>query len=241
MQTPSSQPPVQHGTPSTERARASSNQAAVGDLVTEGTVVFWKPPPVAYRPLPQPPKKNGSPGKTLWYRFVEVDPTKTPGLHWLVKEGQTVMVLKSEQKQSEEDAAFFSETETPEPEPGRYTLWDRHKHRRLTFIRPRDPIKFVYYDSSIFGFPLPEMTFVRSEGKRGFHPMKGRSSWAYSQPRPTHDSQVGCEPTLEECRPKASCPIPQTYSLCAPLSPPCDVVKDVAPTDSQKSKEDDVN
>ena len=68
--------------------------------------MFWKPPPVAYGPLPQPPKKNGEPGKALWYRFVEVDPTKTPGLHWLVKEGQTVMVLKSEQKQSEEDAAF---------------------------------------------------------------------------------------------------------------------------------------
>jgi hypothetical protein len=246
----SSQSSVQDTTPSTERAGASSDPKKLGDLVTEGTVVFWKPPPVAYGPLPQPAgRKKGKgrkqSGKTLWHRFVEVDSTKVPGLLLLVREGQTVMVLKSDQKQSKEDAAFFSETETPEREPSWCTFWDHHNYRHLTFIRLLDPTKHVHYDDSIFGFPLPEMTFVRSEGKRGFLPIKSHSSWAYSQPHPTDDSQVGCEPTMEECCPKALCPTPQTCSPCPPLSPPCDVVKDIADScqksDANRAADHDVS
>jgi hypothetical protein len=201
------------------KAPTLSDRKTLGDLVTEGTVTFWKPPPVAYSPRPQLAGKGRGRGKTrsskaLWHRFVEVDPTKEPGLLTLVKEGQTAMVLRSDNMVSEEDAAFDSETETPEQEPGRRTLWDRHKHRRLTFIRPFDPTDQVHYDHSIFGFPLPEMTFVRSEGKRGFLPFRSYSSWVYYHPHPTCENQVGSEPTLEECRPKVL--LPTVSQTCSP-------------------------
>lgn len=71
----------------------------------------------------------------------------------------------------------------------------------------------VHYDRSIFGFPLPEMMFFRSEGKRGFLPIKSCSSWAYAQPRPMSEDQVGMEPSLEECRPEPSLQTPRISSL----------------------------
>jgi hypothetical protein len=204
----------------------SSHQKTLGELVTEGPVTFWKPPPVAYGPQLQQTGKSKARKKSklktsLWQRYVEVDLKKEPGLSLFVKEGQTAMVLKSQQKVSEEEAAFQSETETPDREPGRQTFWDRHQHRRLTFIRPIDYTSGVYYDPSVFGFPLPEMTYVRGTSKQGFFPVKNRSSWAYKQPHPMSEDHVGSEPLLEECHPK---PLRSTPVAQPPTSLPSSVV-----------------
>ena len=200
--------PAFGGSPAQGEIVTSSNLKTLGELVTEGPVEFWKPPPVVYGPRLQQTGKSKARKKSksktaLWHRYVEVDSKNEPGLRLFVKEGQTAMVLKSQQKVSEEDAAFQSETETPDRELGRQTFWDRHQHRRLTFIRPINYSR-VYYDHSIFGFPLPEMTYVKGTSKQGFFPVKNSSSWAYTQPHPTSEDHVESEPLLEECRPKPS-------------------------------------
>jgi hypothetical protein len=204
----SSQRPASHGSPAPGEIVTSSNLKTLGDFVTEDSVSFWKPPPVAYGPRLQQTRKSKGRKKSkskgaLWHRYVEVDSKIEPGLCLFVKEGQTAMVLKSQQMVSEEDAAFQSETETPDRQPGRQTFWDRHNHRRLTFIRPINYTSGVYYDHSIFGFPLPQITYVKGTSKQGFLPVKNSSSWAYIQPHPMSE-HIGSEPLLEECCPRPS-------------------------------------
>jgi hypothetical protein len=216
-------PPISYDGPMPQVA-TSSKPKQLGELVTEGPVVFWTPPPIAYGPRPQEAgkrklRKKSKSKYALWHRFIEVDSTKEPSLCSFVKEGQTVMVLKSQV--SEEDAAFESEVETPDREPGRRTFWDRHKHRRLTFIRPINHTMQVHYDYSTFGFPLPEMTFVMGTSKQGFLPVENSSLWAYTQPHPMSEDQVGSKPSLEECRPKPLLPAPQTRPLIPPALLQC--------------------
>jgi len=217
-------------------AQGETNLKTWGELVTEGPVTFWKPLPVAYGPRLQQTGKSKARKKSkskaaLWHRYVEVDSKNELGLRLFVKEGQAAMVLKSQQKVSEEEAAFQSETETPDREPGRHTFWDRHQHRRLTFIRPINYASGVYYDHSIFGFPLPEMTYVKGTSKQGFLPVRNSSSWAYIQPHPTSEDQVESEPSLDQCRPKPSLSAPDAQ----PLTPSSSTVQAAVHTDQMLS------
>jgi hypothetical protein len=174
-----------------------SNQK-YGKMVCEGSISFWNPPPVVYGPESRQlaGKRRGKKkkNKTTWISFYEVDTLDIP-----VLEGLTAMLLKS--RRSGDDSDDDSDLECgPSTSYASRTYWDRHLGRRLVFLRPLARDENVHYDSSVFGIPIPDITFWLDSGNSTYKKCR-TSTWAYLHPHPQSRTQVGLEPSLEECRP----------------------------------------
>lgn len=211
-------------------AVGSDNDQRAAKLVTEGQVSFWQPPPVVYGPESRAPaikntkrgrKKNKNKNKTSWIYFYESD---EPGMP--VPEGHTAMVLKSKRSGEESDLDEDSEPECGPSTFGRSrTYWDRHRHRRLTFLQPLPRNAQVSYDASLYGIPLPDIPYLINEGNFKFS-QQSKSTWAYFDPHPKSRSLVGSVPPIEECRPHppflSGVPsvIPPKLSASSPISAP---------------------
>ena len=170
-----------------------------GKMVCEGSISFWNPPPVVYGPESRQlaGKRRGKKkkkNKTTWISFYEVDTLDIP-----VLEGLTAMLLKS--RRSGDDSDDDSDLECgPSTSYASRTYWDRHLGRRLVFLRPLARNENVHYDSSVFGIPIPDITFWSDSGNSTYKKCR-TSTWAYLHPHPQSRMQVGLEPSLAECRP----------------------------------------
>ena len=215
-----SMPPSELAPENTTPAEPSSNQK-LGEMICEGSISFWKPPPVAYGPESRQlaGKRRGKKKKktkTTWISFYETDAPDIP-----VPNGQTAMLLKSRRSGDESDE---SDDECgPSLSHTSRTYWDRHLGHRLVFLRPLARNENMHYDSSVFGIPLPDITFWSDDNNR--YKRCRKSIWAYLDPHPRSRTQVGLEPSLSECRPKLSLalmdasPLPNFSDTCNPLPP----------------------
>ena len=107
------------------------------------------------------------------------------------------MVLQS--KYSEE---FYGEDDEDTSTPvERRTYFDRFQGRRLIFQSPLSLPLTLYYNKSVYGFPLPELAYYfLGNGKPQLYPA---SHWAYNNPHPDQISKepTGSQPSVEACRP----------------------------------------
>ena len=221
-------------------AFTSDQDQRVAKLVTEGQISFWQPPPVVYGPESRAPaikntgrgRKKKKKNKTSWTNFYE---SNEPGLP--VPDGHTAMLLKS--KRSGEESDEDSEPESGSSVYGRRTYWDRHRHRRLTFLQPLPRISLVHYDALVYGIPLPDMPYLVNNGNFKYS-QQSKSTWAYFDPHPASRSQVGSVPPTNECRPPP--PSSATLSMISspqspsPTPPRIPVVVDATSSDRDRQK-----
>ena len=190
-----SNPQFEPAPKTTPLAAPPSNQKQ-GEMICEGSISFWHPPPVAYGPESRQlaGKRQGKKKKkkTTWISFYETD-----GLDIPAPDGRTAMLLKSRQSGDESD----DESDVECASYTSRTYWDRLLGRRLVFLRPLPRNENVHYDSSVFGIPLPDLTFWSDSGNCTYKTCR-KSIWAYFDAHPRSQAQVGLEPSPLECRPK---------------------------------------
>lgn len=162
--------------------------------MNDGGVEFWRPPPLEYGPQSRQVGRLKKKNKTSWTLFVEKD------YHFVflnsssVGHPKTVMVLQS--KYSEE---FYDEDDYTPVE--QRTYFDHLKARHLIFQSPLSLPSTLYYNISIYGFPLLELGyyFLGNEKPQSYP----ASYWAYNNPHPdpTSEEPIGSQPSVEACRP----------------------------------------
>lgn len=167
-----------------------------GELVVERSISFWKPPPVFYGPrsriVGQTKRGGKRKTKTTWLLFVEVDYEMEFGYGPPKGYGETIMVAKSKLPED------FDDDDLSVPLEQR-TYFDRHQGRRLVFQSPLNPPDHVFYNVSVFGFPLLKRIFCTAENHKPT--MLPSSDWIYNTPHPSDQHEVGSLPLLAECRP----------------------------------------
>jgi hypothetical protein len=177
-----------------------------GELVIERSLSFWKPPPVFSGPRSRAVGQTKMGGKrktkTTWLLFVEVDYEMEFGYGPPKGYGETIMVAKSKLPED------FDDDDSSVPLEQR-TYFDRHQGRRLVFRSPMNPPDQVFYNVSVFGFPLLNRTFCTAENHKPT--MLPFSDWIYNTPHPSDQREVGSLPSLEECRPSIRAFVPPLH------------------------------
>ncbi|KAG2014976.1 hypothetical protein CC2G_008291 [Coprinopsis cinerea AmutBmut pab1-1] len=174
-----------------------------GQLIVQGGTSFWLPPPVHPGPPSRTTYGKKKKSKTSWISFRE---TEDHFRYQFPKgnappPGKSFMIFCAGKKRFDEYYEDDEDDDMPRQQ-GPRECYDRHGGRRLTFLRQVPEAPDVYFDRTVYGFPIPNhLTFWIAEGDVA-KPC-GRSHWAYFAARPDH-GHTGLSMNLENCKPPLS-------------------------------------